>query len=437
MGVPTTGSFSMFGTGSNLTIAGAIQQTGVVAYDLTTFRELVSASVAGLFDPTYAGTITTPITDISSSLQFRNYPDYECAVVISGSYTTLPYLNLYDSTAAAGSGAGSSTTACSASIGWFLYASASSVNELTSSKIFSDNTGTLFAGNSLWYGVGEGGLGSDPEYAIRIDNSGNVIGTATCSVPVLLELEVYVDSLTNRQILLPIRNVTSQLNISWGDTQSTLTSNNFPTHTYPSTGTYTILVSGNATQLGFANETPDARWYRNIRKVTGWGSMFGWTTFKGLFKNCYDLISVPDYLPSSVTNIDELFYGTGQLSGFNQQSIQTWNVSNVTSMQWTFANAWAFNQSLNGWDVSNVTTMRGMFADTNPVGTVVFNQPLNNWDVSSVTDMVMMFYRNPVFDQNISNWCVTSIPTKPLDFDFQTNASWLTAEKPVWGTCPP
>lgn len=436
MAVPTSGSFAMFGTGSLTTIAGALEQSGVEVYDLTTFEELVASSTAGLFDATYAGTVTNPIEDISSSLQFRNYPDTDAQLVLSGSYTTLPYLTLLDSTAQPGAGAGSSATACGTNIGWFLYTSASNLNDATGSKIYSNNTGTLFAGDALWYGIGDGGLGSEPEYAIRIDNSGNVIGSAACSVSTLLELTVYVDSTTDRELLLPIKNITTPLYISWGDTSTTITSDDFPRHKYSGTRLYTVLISGNATQFGFANETTDARWHRNIRKVNAWGTQFGWTNFKRLFRNCYNLESVPDYLPSTVTNIDELFYGVGQLSGFNQQSIGIWDVSNVTSMAYTFTDAWAFNQSINGWDVSNVTTMKGMFADFNPYGRVVYNQPLGNWDVSSVTDMEYMFYRNLVFDQDISGWCVSSIPTIPFRFDAITTGSWTSLEKPQWGTCP-
>ena len=74
MGVPTTGNFNMFGTGSTESIAGAIQQGGGSVDDLTSFTELIGASTAGFFDSAYAGNITDPATDISSSLQFRNYP---------------------------------------------------------------------------------------------------------------------------------------------------------------------------------------------------------------------------------------------------------------------------------------------------------------------------------------------------------------------------
>lgn len=74
MGVPSTGSFNMFGTGSNTSIAGAISSSGGSVGGLTSFTELINASTADYFDPLYAGTITTPSSHVSSSLQFRKYP---------------------------------------------------------------------------------------------------------------------------------------------------------------------------------------------------------------------------------------------------------------------------------------------------------------------------------------------------------------------------
>ena len=47
-----------------------------------------------------------------------------------------------------------------------------------------------------------------------------------------------------------------------------------------------------------------------------------------------------------------------------------------------------FRQSLNSWDVSEVTNMELMF-----YGCENFNEPLNNWNVSKVTTMESMFGR--------------------------------------------
>jgi len=45
-----------------------------------------------------------------------------------------------------------------------------------------------------------------------------------------------------------------------------------------------------------------------------------------------------------------------------------------------------------------------------------------------------MFRNATSFDQNISSWCVEN-ESSPYSFDDNTLASWITAEKPQWGTC--
>lgn len=103
--------------------------------------------------------------------------------------------------------------------------------------------------------------------------------------------------------------------------------------------------------------------------------------------------------------------------------------SNITDISYMFAWAGSFNQDISGWNVSNVTNMSGMFE-----GAGSFNQPLNDWDVSNVTYMYSMFYHARSFNQDLSQWCVSQIPIKPNNFD--SGATNWTLPRPVWGTCP-
>ena len=86
---------------------------------------------------------------------------------------------------------------------------------------------------------------------------------------------------------------------------------------------------------------------------------------------------------------------------FNQ-SLNNWNVSNVTNMRWMFEDARSFNQPLNNWNVSNVKYMGAMFQ-----GARSFNQPLNNWNVSNVRNMKRMFAGATSFNQPLNNWSVS------------------------------
>ena len=183
MAVPTVGSFSMFGTGSNTTIAGAISGAGFSVSGVDNFGDLIGAADTTLFDPAYAGAVIESIENVSSSLQFRNFPLYDSTLDISGSYTTTPFYYAYGSTSQAGSGYGTSNAACSASIGWVLYSTGSNIHAVSGSTVYASSTGTVFAGNDLWYGVGILSLsGSFPYYSIRITNSGFVSSVASCLV---------------------------------------------------------------------------------------------------------------------------------------------------------------------------------------------------------------------------------------------------------------
>jgi surface protein len=84
--------------------------------------------------------------------------------------------------------------------------------------------------------------------------------------------------------------------------------------------------------------------------------------------------------------------------------IGNWNVSRVTNMKYTFANATCFDRDISKWDTANVTSMAHMFAETRQ-----FNQPLNNWDVSNVKDMRSMFRGARKFNQPLDNWNTANV----------------------------
>ena len=89
----------------------------------------------------------------------------------------------------------------------------------------------------------------------------------------------------------------------------------------------------------------------------------------------------------------------------------------------------AFNQSISSWDTSNVTDMTYMFGNSQ------FNQPINtngnSWNTSKVTSMNGMFY-GAAFNQYIGGWNVTNVTPKPPS-EFNGGGSALTSENsPVW-----
>ena len=171
-----------------------------------------------------------------------------------------------------------------------------------------------------------------------------------------------------------------------------------------------------------------------------------------------DLTGFCTTLVTNMEGTEDGFQIVPFINADSNQDISSWDVSNVTNMQWVFAYTTSFNQPLNSWDVSSVTNIRGMFKNTSSFNqplnnwdvsndinmyemfqdSEAFNQPLNNWDVSNITlsNMNYMFRNALAFNQDLSGWCVANISGEPLKFDDGANAWVLANSRPIWGTCP-
>lgn len=219
---------------------------------------------------------------------------------------------------------------------------------------------------------------------------------------------------------VPIRGA-HNITIDWGDgTIQTFASATSATYTKTISGIVTTKITGTA--VGFGAATGGA----NLWKCLDFGNL-GMTNFTQCFMNRTNLIEVPTTLPSTVTNMLNMFNTAplfnSDISGWDtsnvtnmggmflaafafNQNIGSWDTSNVTEMGQMFWNAYAFNNggsnSINNWDTSNVTNMSQMFYST---GTATsFNQPIGSWDTSNVTNMDQMFTRNTSFNQDIGSW---------------------------------
>ncbi len=243
------------------------------------------------------------------------------------------------------------------------------------------------------------------------------------SLSTMAQMELVFDITAGDEIQLPLYG-TVNCTVDWGDATAT---ENFSTtgdksHTYSSTGTYTVSISGMLTRFGKISGI-----WMGVDKLTAVNSFgdIGLTQLSRAFTEANNLTSVPATLPatvtelaytfakidaatitnldlwdvSNVTNMGGLFWHS---VNFNQY-IGGWDVGNVTNMEWMFYEALVFNQDISGWDVSNVTDMSNMFQST------VFNQNIGGWDVSKVTSMTNMFYNASDFNQDISGWTVTSV----------------------------
>ena len=151
------------------------------------------------------------------------------------------------------------------------------------------------------------------------------------------------------------------------------------------------------------------------------GSISGWDTSRvddmsgsgspdwdGFFPSSFDA-QIGGWDTSKVTSVEYTFRNAG---AFNQEL--AWDTSKVTNMDRSFCDAKAFNSQLN-WDTSSVTDMDLTFD-----GAEAFNQALD-WDVASVTSFVGMFYNAKAFNQAL-DWDTSSVTKSGMSSMFHNTA---------------
>lgn len=171
--------------------------------------------------------------------------------------------------------------------------------------------------------------------------------------------------------------------VDWGDGNTdNINVYNDPavTHTYASTGTHVVSITGTINGWRFNNGGDKLK----IHDIKSWGPLLVGNS-GGYFYGCSNLTcSATDTLDTSnVTNMSHMFRGC---SAFNQ-SVSNFDTSNVTNMTNMFYSCSSFNQSVSNFDTSAVTNMSYMF-----YGCSAFNQSVSNFDTSNVTIMYAMFF---------------------------------------------
>ncbi len=298
------------------------------------------------------------------------------------------------------------------------------VNEEDNYKLLAI-TGTDLSGNEKYY-TATGGTGTEysagdvltydasATYPITLYayDSGSGCGVSEESFTVTLTssattfrpfITTWETTTANESITIPTTGTGYDYTIDWGDGTTETNQTGNATHTYTTAGTQTISISGDFPRIHFHITSSTAGNANKIQTIEQWGDI-EWTSMDGAFSGCGNLniintsIDTPNL--SNVTSTSNMFYNAYSFNG----DINNWDVSNIINMSYMFRSASSFNQPLN-WDVSKVTNMNSMF-----YGASMFNQPLD-WNVSNVTNMRAMFLTANSFNQNISNWDVSKVVT--------------------------
>ena len=234
-------------------------------------------------------------------------------------------------------------------------------------------------------------------------------------------------SSTSTQVKLPLISAgTYNFIVQWGDGNSdtiTVWNQAQTTHTYATSGTYTITITGICTGFQF-NNTGDRLKFLSIQSfgILKINNSYGFSgcsnltlssvsdvldcknsILQGLFLNCTSLgvIALSNTWDVSFnTSFNQMFKGC---PSFNS-NISSWNTSSATNITGMFTACTSFNQNIGSWNVSNCTSLHEVFS-----GCTNFNQNIGSWNVSNCTSLSATFTSCTSFNQNIGNWNVSKV----------------------------
>ncbi|KQT21462.1 hypothetical protein ASG31_16435 [Chryseobacterium sp. Leaf404] len=191
----------------------------------------------------------------------------------------------------------------------------------------------------------------------------------------------------------------------------------------PANATYTVKVSngnGNFHRIYFSDDDPTNTIGHlgdnaKIVQINQWGSTV-WSSMRNAFSGCMNLNMTASDIPnlSAVTDMSSMFAGCSSLIG--NSSINSWDISGVTSLQGIFMSCTVFNQPIGNWNTGNVQNMGTVFLMNQN-----FNQPIGNWNTSQVTAMDAMFNNAKSFNQPIGDWDVSNVD----EMEFMFANAWV------------
>lgn len=194
----------------------------------------------------------------------------------------------------------------------------------------------------------------------------------------------------------------------WGDG----TVDNLLTHTYNSSGIYTIktkwtmsadiwLIGCNGINKNMTDVRKLFRDFKYLKTVDLSNLNPDITDVSGMFYNCTRLTNVYNINTSNITNMSDMFYNCDNLDG---SQFKDWDVSKVEKMSSMFKGATITNcLDLSSWDVSNVAWMSEMFNQTIAQDFI----DISNWKLRNdiITELGVSFYAPRVLNMFASTSC--------------------------------
>jgi surface protein len=261
-------------------------------------------------------------------------------------------------------------------------------------------------------------------------NPVNMVPCTTISVPITGDVDATID---------------------WGDgspVQTVKTSyatmpNAASSHTYTGTaGLKTVTITGQFSDWVGIYWIP---WTQGcITNVTSWGDGTGTTEGTAGFSGAVNLTDVAR-IPLTMTVLDNFL--SANSAAFTGDSLNQWDVSNVTDMTGMFAEMKGVTGDVSGWDTSNVEWMGNIFAGSSFNGDISnwdvrkvkrlsfafaessFNGDISKWETISVTEMPFMFQNATSFNQNLSGWDVSKVTSYG---GFGSGSALTTQNRPLF-----
>jgi len=248
--------------------------------------------------------------------------------------------------------------------------------------------------------------------------------------------------------------VTNNYDVDWGDgSEDTGVTTSDKTHTYASTGTYEVKITGQFCGLKMTRgSTADKN---KLTEFSNWGT----TEINGvrnMFAQCnnmtYTATDAPDLTNLTATNGTELRQMFQLCKSIVSLDLSSWDISNCSGSASMMFQDNILLESLNltGWDTSNITSFNTTFTRCgNPTTGCVFTLPSLN--LSSCTDLYGAFNDAKIDTINVSNWVLNasgfsmqnmfygadakSGGTWTLDLSTWTNTSGATKWQNLFRSC--